>query len=430
MIFESARGSFDFFNFRNTFIIYFLIELAVSGFISISTRQVDSIALDPVMFKDYYFKSLLASLLGITFFQLGYLFSGKKRLKIPSALISPWRPTNSLFLARVYFLVGFLSFSLFLIVNGGLSQFLTDIEVFRAGGISGQGILLYPSTQLLIIGVLIYFLNGIKNNTKWSNKRVAFISVILLIIALLPTLIIGFRSLLLLPILQFLVIWNYAYKKIHMVKLIPVGLIFIGIFITYGIIREIPSQANISVEQALEVVSEKPELAYSAISRTKGTEVVASVIKKLEETGNYDLGYKSFFETITIFIPTVLWPNKPVASSVRFTTFFFGEDLAYTRGYDRESWGGVSPTVIGEFFWHFGWFGVSIGMFVMGWIFSKLYKTFIANKEKMSILLIYAVLFPICSMMAESVQGYINSSVLNFISVGFSLFILRLNFSK
>ena len=253
-----------------------------------------------------------------------------------------------------------------------------------------------------------------------------FISLILLFISILPAFLMGFRGLIILPFLEFLVIFNYNFNKISFKKILPIGTVIIFLFTGYGIVRELPSNVNINYDILSDLVIKNPEILYTVVSRSKGTEVLASELKKLDETNDFDYGYKSFIEALTIFIPGKLWDGKPQPSSVRYTTYFFGDDLAFSRGIKQETWGGISPTIIGEFYWHFGLFGVIIGMFLFGYIFSKIYLTFIRNKNKQFILFIYAELFPMLIMMAEAVQGYLNTLVLYFFTWYLLFFLLRI----
>ena len=420
---EYKLNKFDLFNIKNAFILYYIIQLGFSGLLSLSSNYPSEIGLSPVYYHDYYTLALFFGLLGLVAFQLGYYKSILGRsLKIPTILNFNWNSFNIRIILCSYFVIGGISFMLFLQSNGGLTEFLNNIGSFRADGISGQGFLLFPSTHVLSIGVMVYTINRLKKTPCVKN---VIISLVLLVISVIPAFFMGFRGMIVLPVLEYLVIFNYVYKKIPVVKMIPIASFLIIVFVGYGIIREIPPQLEVTTEMVLDVADKNPELVYAFLSRSKGTEVVASVIKKLEETGEYEYGYKSFFETITIFIPGALWKDKPLASSVKFTTYFFGDELAFARGFKRETWGGISPTIIGEAYWHFGWYGVTIGLFILGWLLGKIYETFNKNKENLFVLLIYAEVYPLFVMMAEAVQGYANSFLLYSITLVITFFALK-----
>jgi len=421
---EIRSGKFEIFNFKNAFILYYVIQLCFSGILSLvfsveSETTMDLIGKSRII---YYEKAFLAALLGIFFFNFGY-YSINKKIKMPLFLSTKWQKSNVYFVSSLYFIIGFISL-FFLIKNGGgFVQFLNDIETFRAGGLLGQGFLLYPATRLLTLAVLIIFIWTFLNveRSKVNKSRFFF----LIILSILPATILGFRGLMILPLINFIVAYHFLFKKINSKKLVVFGSFVLVIFVFLGVYRNIPPGIDIDTSQLIEVVKKNPELAYSFVSRSKGTEVVASVIQKLEKTGEYDLGYKAFFESLTILIPRTLWTGKPKPASVRFTTYFFGSNLNITRGIAKDDWGGVSPTIIGEFFWHFGWFGVIVFMFIFG-IFSKiLYITFLNNLNHPSIVLIYVMAFTPLIMFAEALQGNINGLMMDFLFITITIILLR-----
>jgi len=426
LLFEIKSNTFELFNIKNSFIIYYILQFGVSGFISISTNNVSQISLDPILYKDYYVKALIAALLGLFFFQLGYFFTRLKYSSQSPQKYNRWSSVNKNVTIALYFLIGLCAFVKFLTSNGGLSAFIEQVETFRAGGISGQGYLILPFTQLLTIAssISLVFLAGLSRSSESNLKK----SIFLILLASLPSIILGFRSLLILPFLTYFTIYNFGFKKISIKKFIPICFIVVIVFTFYGIYREIPKGISFDIKQAYSVIESNPELLYSVVSRSKGIEVVATVIKKMEETQLYDYGYKGLIESITILVPHFLWEGKPETGTVRFTTYFFGSDLAFVRGFDQDSWGGVSPTIIGDAFWNFGWFGVCLIPLVLGCIYKIIYAWFIKNKGNQKVLLTYALLYPLFSMIPESLQGYSNSIVINIFLITITLFLLKLKF--
>lgn len=375
----------------------------------------------------YFQKAFLAALVGLCSFNVGYYFTNN-RIKLPSFILTKWRKKNILFVCVSYFIVGFASFFLLIQKGGGFKKFIQDIESFRAGGLIGQGILMYPATRLLTIATLIYFISKILLTKRQKPFMVKGIFIVVL--SVLPASMLGFRALVLLPFINYFIVYHLLYKKVKLKTLFIMAILFISSFTFLGIYRTIPPGVNLNFEQILSVVEKKPELAYAVLSRSKGTEVVASVIRKLEETGDYELGYKSLLEAATIYIPRSIWENKPEPSSVRFTTYFFGSSFNYTRGIARDDWGGVSPTIIGELFWNYGWLGVIIGMYLFG-VFTKIfYKSFITNINYPSVIFIYALLFTTLFMFAEAIQGNLNGLVMDLIVIMITIFLLKVKIKK
>ena len=423
MIWEMRHGRFDFFNLKNPFIIYYLLQLGISGLGTLISGQPSEIGLDPVQYSQDYEKALALSLLGLFIFQLGYYSQSERSLRIPFLLRIHWIGRRSQWLAAMFIFVGFCAFYMLLTFNGGLSTFLENREAFRSGGLVGQGIFLFPATSLMALAALIYFLGTVSPS---SDKSRIIKSVLVLAVALVPAYFMGFRSALGLPILQFMVVWNYAYREIRSAKLIAALVIVMIAFTLYGISREIPPGVSVQPSAIIDVAVDNPELIYSVISRSKGTEVVASVIKKLDQTGEYDLGWKSFIEAVTIIIPRSLWEEKPEASSERFTTYFFARDLRLSRGYEAGVWGGISPTIVGELYWHFGWLGVVVSLYLMGKLARVVYSTLRRNPTNPNVLVVYAIFFTSFAMFAEALQGYVNGLVMYGIVISMMLLALTM----
>lgn len=409
MMWEVYRGRFDFFNLKNPFIIYYLIQLAISGLVTLLSGRPSEIGLDPVSYSHTYEEAIAISLIGLILFQLGYYTQSARSIKIPVLLGIPWIGNRYRWVVVMFLALGVGAFLIFLQMNGGLAEFLENREAYRAGGLVGQGVVTFPSTSLMSLAALIYFVGNVQSS---ATRRGIVKSILLLMIVLIPAFFMGFRSALLLPVLQFMVCWHYAYRKIQARKLIILLVMIATAFTVYGISRDIPPGVTISPSVLVEAAVENPELAYAVVSRSKGTEVVASVINKLEQTGEYELGWRSLIENATIVIPRLLWEEKPQATSVRFTTYFFADDLRFSRGYDLGDWGGISPTVVGELYWHFGWLGVVIGLYFLGRLAKVAYSTLQQHRTNASVLIIYAIFYTSFAMFAEAIQGYANGLVM------------------
>jgi len=413
---EIKHDQFDGFNLKNAFILYYIIQLCLSGLLSLyfpspfkSTTSMDIEGPQNII---YLQKAFFASFLGISFFQFGYYFTDNRKIKIFSFLPGTWRKNNVILILVVYFTLGIIGSILLIKSYGSLKNFLDSREEFRAGGLIGKGVFIYPATRLLTFAVLIFTIWKLRTFTK-NNKYPLKKPIILLTLSIIPALSMGFRGLLILPFISFILVYNYLYKKIEIKKLIPISTIILIIFVLYGVFRQVPSNIEISSNQLIEIVKANPELAYGFVSRSKGIEVVASVIKKLDQTHEYDLGYKSLFEILTIWIPGKIWDDKPISTGVRFTTYFFGDNLNYIRGEYKNDWGGVSPTIIGEAYWNFGWLGIIVGLFFLGGLTKIIYLTFINNLNHNFSVLIYALIFVLFIMSAESFQGNINGFIMD-----------------
>tara|TARA_B100000963_G_scaffold91149_1_gene78450 strand:+ start:1159 stop:2514 length:1356 start_codon:yes stop_codon:yes gene_type:complete len=424
IIYEINTNKFDVFNIKNGFLFYLVLQVLVSGLISINIDfdEVTSLSLKYSGTQLIYFnKAILALFLALFFFQLGYYLT-KKSIKIPSKFPQNFKNRRVNFCLAIFIFIGYVSFLILINNNGGLRSFVENIETFRAGGLVGQGFLIYPATRLMSISVCIYLIYILSNKFIPGNNKKTFVIIIL---SLIPSYFMGFRSFLIIPFISFSLIYNYAYRKFSIKSIFLSFSALIILFTSLGIYRAIPKDININYNALINIAKEKPQLVYSFLVRSKGTEVLASVIKDMEDNGNYELGYKSAIEMSTIIIPKSIWKNKPIPSSIRFTNRFFGDLLNYKRNVFKDDWSGISPTILGELFWNFGWFGITLGMFVLGLIYKIIYLTFLRNKHNNFVLLIYALIFPSLCLSAESFQGYFNGLSLDFYFFIFTLLIIN-----
>jgi hypothetical protein len=95
----------------------------------------------------------------------------------------------------------------------------------------------------------------------------------------------------------------------------------------------------------------------------------AAVLRDVGRTVDYRYGESLVLTPISLFIPRILWPEKPLISRGRE----FGETFHLVAPTDRQTQ--IAPTATGELYWNFGTGGVLIGFFLLGgmyrWIFEK-----------------------------------------------------------
>lgn len=425
MFIEIRKGSFDFFNLKNPFIIYFIIQLGVSGAITCFTGKPSEIGLDPVQYAEYYELALGASVAALLCFQIGYYVSSNRIFRLPRLFQKQWVISRYKKVTILYYLIGSISFLLLLYINGGYNAFMENRESWRAGDLTGQGFLLYPSTSLLSIALIVYLLGYL--NHLGDSKINAVGLIVLVAISSLPSFFLGFRSSLVLPFMQIMLIMNYRYSKISRTNMIVFLMAIALIFTGYGILRSVPAGIAMGSQTMYDMIKTKPELVYSVVSRSKGAEVVAAVINKIDQTQEYGSISESIIEAVTIFIPKRIWENKPQPMSEKFTTLFFERDLRMSRGYDRSTWGGISPTSVGHFYWMLGWLGILIGHFVLGYIAKLVYNTFIVNMDNNNVMLLYSIVFITFIMFAEAIQGYVNSLTMHLIVIIATIMLLTVN---
>jgi hypothetical protein len=310
---------------------------------------------------------------------------------------------------------GYIMFLWLLSINGGLFEFLENLQSWRSEGISGQGIFIFPATIALSIGVILYASKYTLRPALNSNRQIKL--VLMLIIALVPPSVIGFRGLILSPIIHFLIVFRDSLVTgISRLKATVLIIFAAAIFTAFGMYRQWSEVVTdrLSLFDGLKLLFEiRPELAFDVFLRSRGTDVVSTVISKLDATDQF-IGFKStLFEAIAILAPRSLI-EKSGPLSVEFSKIFFGVN------------GGVSPTVIGELYWMGGILAVGIGMALFGFIAKIVYCYYIDNKSNLYSRLGYALFFVHFGLMAEAIQGNLNAMVLIFSFYLIVLFGLRL----
>ena len=102
---------------------------------------------------------------------------------------------------------------------------------------------------------------------------------------------------------------------------------------------------------------------------------VAVVVSNYEELKPYEESYgldnNVWNDTVTFFVPRVVWPDKPVASDPRKYSelyFDFG-DNSFT----------ITP--VGDLLRNFGVVGVPIGMFILGLFLRTIYRALIEGRR-------------------------------------------------
>ena len=100
--------------------------------------------------------------------------------------------------------------------------------------------------------------------------------------------------------------------------------------------------------------------------------IVTSVAAIISDTGrwvDYKYGETLFLAPIGLFIPRIVWPDKPDISIGRE----FGHTFRFANPMDDVT--EVAPSIVGDFYWNFGVIGVVLGMPLMGaayrWYFRR-----------------------------------------------------------
>ena len=320
-----------------------------------------------------------------------------------------WKPQNTSVIvwprARVnivcagIFLVGYAAFFALISINGGFAAFAEVRELWRTSGVSGQGWVLFPATTMPAIAMCAVLL---ANRDRFRGRSGGLKLLLLYLLAAFPASQLGFRSLIFLPLLQAGFFYHNFVHRIPGKFILTGSLTLMFAFTLYGIQRELPYRSSYGnyLEYLNYVYITRPDITYTVVLRSMGADIVQRVIDHMATFRDYVLFYPILAEALTIAIPSSLWLDKPLSLSVQFSRNIFGLD------------GGVSPTIIGEGYWHGGLVGIVIIMIAVG-LLHAYFRTLQRRSETDpgSALLMLSI-YPALIMMAEAFQGYFNGIIL------------------
>lgn len=274
-----------------------------------------------------YVYQLEIIIIAITFYIIGFLVKIKFK-KIPKKT-PEWNINKFKIIIYIFLIISLIANIIYFIKNRTL-LFGGNMESGRIVAQSGNGLLL-QMMNLSSIALCLLF------EMVLNNKYNKLYFIILCCIFLPLTLVSGFRSSLIKPVLIMFLMYNKVHK-IDNLKTIKFGICALLAIILLGVARSLLSSENSNVFSSListfNVGSNNFHLVYSMF----GTSI------------DYQYGY-SYLINIKMLLP--------------------GPDLDFTLWLKEIlnisfEGGGLTPTIVGEFYLNFGIIGAYIGMFLIG----------------------------------------------------------------
>lgn len=399
---EIKKHGFEVFDPKYIFEAYYIVQLPFSNWVAdvyhvgiIDDRMVYTVS------SSLRQRVSILIMLGFTFFVFGSYLGRRAKAKPWKITIKMWNVRTADVVFRVLIVFGYFCFFILMRSSGGIRTFLTNIQSFRNTGLVGNGILFFPCTTLFQMALLIYVFKE-----QQKNKFKIWKYLIVLLFCVLPSFFLGFRGFIFTLLLQNVVVYHLFIHRFPLQKICVIIILLLVLFSGIGIYRE---YGNINQETLSEVTKNRPDLLFGALLRSRGSEILAKVMMDLDATNDYQLGYRSVIEAITIIIPHAVWANKPEAKSVMFSETFFGLN------------GGVSPTILAELYWDFGYIGALIGMMVTGFLISLIFKkvkcVFCYASARLLFAHLYTTSFNICEAISGTINGLVLYSVSYFIII-------------
>lgn len=380
------------------FQVYFIIQLPLNLFLGTNYYLPRFDALSPLTSPADILR-LGGLILAAQLVFVATIYTIEARLKPRTTQVIVWPRARVNIVCAGIFAIGYAAFFALISINGGFAAFAEVREAWRTSGVSGQGWVLFPATTMPAIAMCAVM---IANRDQFQGRFGLIKLAILYLFTAFPASQLGFRSLIFLPLLQVGYFYHNFIRRIpgKFIALGSLGLMFS--FTIYGIQREVPYRTSYGsyLEYLNYVYITRPDITYTVVLRSMGADIVQRIIDHMSMFRDYVLFYPILAEALTIAIPSSLWADKPLALSVQFSRNIFGID------------GGVSPTIVGEGYWHGGLIGVVMMMIAVGLIhayFRSLQHRSITDPR--SALLMLSI-YPALIMMAEAFQGYFNGIIL------------------
>lgn len=257
---------------------------------------------------------------------------------------------------RICYIISLLA-SLYFIISNRAYLLGSDVNANRIAAQSGNGIILYISQLPIVIVPMFYDLyhRGKVEGKRYVNKCELVMYIAVSSVTLLFS---GFRA----PFMTMYICLAVLYiqkNRIRNTKVIITGVLFVVLVEIMGYVRNNMSESTVTASSFLASFS---------------TSLVV---------GSYNLNY--IFSTFPSRVPF----QKGYTYLINFLMLLPGPDQDFTLWLKDQlnlsfSGGGVTPTIMGEFYINFGRISIYIGMFLLGMVgvsiymyFKKLSETFL-----------------------------------------------------
>lgn len=404
------------------FMLYLLVQLGVSGLISVLVAHLTPYSPEPTTNQGVYLESAFLAFASVVAFNFGHWNIRAKRFELSPALARSWNERRQAQLAAFLYVAGYAAAAGLVASAGGLAAMLASREEFRSGGINGKGYFVFPMTMGITMGALLAVDLLVRRPPRAMRNVVIAVAIL---VAMAPAVLTGFRGLILLPIAVMAIYFHYNVHSVINRKGIAFFATLLVTFTAYGVWRELP--AGVSPVPAIEAVAQtQPALFFGPLTRSAGLEATAQYVKTMEDPRVENEWFlPGFYETLTIPIPQSLWSDKPEPANDRSGRIFFLNELRAERGADWENPGGIAPTLVAWAYWQGNLLGVVVASFAFGWIFRRLVEVQKDWGRASFIRIGFAFLSPGLILSAESPQGYANIVFQNALLLGLVTLWLR-----
>ena len=367
MNFFNRLKNFDLFALGHSAILYYLLIFYLAPVLAFLNSSFE--------FNANNFKDFLYLTIGLIFLIFGY-FSGlpeKIIKKLPNFVKREWNFSRIPWVFGAVFILSLIS-KIVRILEGGYFHLNQNPDFLASSFYSAVMMLRWLDYIALIIAFASYFYlkkSADKRFRYW--QAIAYVVFLLEIIYALPT---CSKLAVIVPIVLYLIVRWYVFKPDY--KMIGVAAIFIFLLFPFG-----------SICRSTIVLNSYSVTGDFAVKSFTGRTNQFILFNKTIELGG-PLGYNKMVESFltTLGPPRFIWKDKPLSLNAKGNEFGKAIGLVNPRDFSTS----VGPTLPGDLYMNFGIFGVTLGMFLFGFLWRMIYLYFIKESGKsLSGILFYSV---------------------------------------
>lgn len=385
------RGRLDVMEIIHPALAFYVVAFGLRTFYLLQFGPDDPFRPD---FSDTINLGLVYALLGICAFLFGYYSGFGDRPSVPISLRSGGMSKTTSNGVVALFVIG-AACRAYVYSTGYYTRFLAGQRESPPGYLMVIDYIGFGSYYALMLGVALTFVPGTSKGFK------LFVWTVLVPVTFIMAMLGGAKSEVIWLVLGILLAYHYLVKPITWkVLLLNVMWIILLMFPVVNTYREVSGMnLDLTPIQVLPLMGEALSSYFSYdyaenvfdafMGRFPGIDAVSVVVKFTPEFWPFQYGKTIIIAPIIAFIPTILWPEKyafinSIVDGVEFGRLYFGLD---------ENASGVSITQLGELYLNFGWFGILVGMFLIGILFRFVYRTFIEYGRNPLGLLVYVFVY-------------------------------------
>lgn len=329
-------------------------------------------------YTDLYIKKDLIAALFLFSIQIGFLLFPSIRADGYPREVSVGQRQSIIFSACIYAIAAIAGGLVFIAMRGGIEQQILSFYKGRYETLSGLGVFTTPVKTAVV--ALMLWIAALPS--PQVPKKFFFLTFLLL-----PPywLVDGSRSSLLVVILSILIVYTLKTGSIPRKAFITCGC---AAFLTFGLLGVLRQDYNAtSVDFSIfsgNGLVEAIQASQTETNKRGAEEGDVAVLQAIDAVGY--LSGKSYLSVISFPFPRALWPEKPKNVYVYVNwSAFQGFDINVSA---PNTWGiPIEPST--EAYWNFGYSGVVIVGFIVGFLHKTIFNIFRKNPTSIPIMIVF-----------------------------------------